>query len=207
MIGTTYEQATAIAATKIARKKYSAPRYLKSRRDSEYSSATMPVWATEALSVYTPSITSSLFLKLNGALAVAIEAEHDIEHINVWNPAIDHWLREAERAWGAVNDVGKALRAAAVTRAEDRPLVTMAGIADAIMNSATMSELGAAHNRLRAATFFRQHLRRDVPNRISKMLDQCHAHLLEVAELDLYQPVCDSEDLPHGLSDAWLEAC
>ena len=172
-----------------------------------YHLTSTPCRATEGLGVYTVSIISSLFLKLNGALAVAIAAERDLDHGNGRDPAIDHWLREAERAWSAVNEIGKALHEAPLTRAEDRPLVTMAGIADAIMNSATMSELGSAHNRLRATTFFRRHLRRDVPNRISKMLDQCHAHLLEVAELDLYQPVCDPEHLPYGFSDAWPEAC
>ena len=49
-----------------------------------------------------PTILSSLFSKLNGALAVAIEAERDIADISVWDPAVDAWLSEAERAWDAV---------------------------------------------------------------------------------------------------------
>lgn len=203
---TAYNHNATVAATdELARNSNIARRCSNSAMT--HAAETPPIRSTEALSVYSPSIIPILFSRLNGALAVAIAAERDLDHGNGRDPAIDHWLREAERAWSGVNEIVKALHEAPLTRAEDRPLVTMAGIADAIMNSAAMSELGSAHNRLRATTFFRRHLRRDVPNRISKMLDQCHAHLLEVAELDLYQPVCDPEHLPYGFSDAWPEAC
>lgn len=169
---------------------------------------TTPNAATEDLRVFPPTIISSLFSKLNGALAVAIEAERDIAHIDVWDPAINAWLREAERAWGAVIEIGQAVRAAPVTCGDDKPLLTMVGIADAAMSAETLSELSSAHDRLRAATFFRQRLGRGhLPHRIGAMLDQCHAHLSAVARLDLYHPVCDPDDLPYGLSEAWPEAC
>ncbi len=173
-----------------------------------YNLTTTPIRATEDPRFFTPSIIANLFSKLNGALAVAIEAERDITHIDVWDPAINAWLREAERAWGVVIEIGQALRDAPVTRAADKPLVLLAGIASAIMSSETLSELGSAHERLRAASFFRQRLGRGhLPHRIGAMLDQCHAHLSAVVQLDLYQPVCDPEDLPYGLSEAWPEAC
>ncbi len=172
---------------------------------------TTPIASTEDLPSDTPAsptILSSLFSKLNVALTVAIEAEHDISDISVWDPAVDAWLREAERAWAAVTAIRQALRAAPVTRADDKALLSMVGIADAVMSAETISAFGAAHDRLHAATFFRQRLGRGhLPHRISALLDQCHAHLSAVAQLDLYQPVCDPEDLPYGLTEAWPEAC
>lgn len=200
---TSYAKAT---AAETSRKPNAAPYCVESAKGD--SPVILPISSTETLSLNTTSVISGLFSKFNTMLTVAIEAERDLDHGNGCDPAIDHWLREAECAWGAVNDVGKALRAAPVTRADDRPLVAMAGIADAIMNSETMSDLGAAHNQLRAATFIRQQLgRKHITNRINEMLDQCHAHLLQVAELDFYQPVCDFEDLSYGLNEAWPEAC
>ncbi|WP_138933227.1 hypothetical protein [Roseovarius arcticus] len=167
---------------------------------------TTSIWTTEDL--HAPTILSVLFSKLNGALAVAIEAERDIVDISVWDPAVDAWLREAERAWDAVLDMRHALLAAPLTHAEEKALLSMVGIADAVMSAETISAFGAAHDRLRAATFFRQRLGRGhLPHRISALLDQCHAHLSAVAQLDLYQPVCDPEDLPYGLTEAWAEAC
>ena len=173
-----------------------------------YHSTTTPIAATEDPVAASPTILSSLFSRFNGALAVAIEAERDISDISVWDPAVDAWLREAERAWDAVLDMRHALLAAPLTHPEDKALLSMVGIADAVMSAETISAFGAAHDRLRAATFFRQRLGRGhLPHPISALLDQCHAHLSAVAQLDLYQPVCDPEDLSYGLTEAWPEAC
>lgn len=164
--------------------------------------------ATEAPRGDTPSVLSILFARLNDALAVAIEAERELDHGNGRDPAIDHWLREAERAWDVVFDIRRALHAAPVTQAGHRSLLTMVRIADAVMGSDNMSDFGAADNRLRAATFFRQRLGCGrMPDHVSRMLDQCHAHLSAVVQLDLHRPVCDPDDLPDGLQHAWPDAC
>ena len=199
-------KSTKIAAREITRKANAAPSGFKIVRGRTLE--TTPNMITEDLRVFSPTIISSLFAKFNGALAVAIEAERDIADISVWDPAVDAWLREAERAWDAVLDMRHALLAAPLTHPEDKSLLSMVGIADAVMSAETISAFGAAHDSLRAATFFRQRLGRGhLPHPISALLDQCHAHLSAVAQLDLYQPVCDPEDLPYGLTEAWPEAC
>lgn len=163
--------------------------------------------ATEAPRGDTSSLIATLFSQLNGALPVAINAERDLGHCNGRDPAIDPWLRKAEHAWGVVSDLRQALHDAPVTCASDRALLSMARIADAVMDSDNVLDFGAADNRLRAATFFRRTLGRGhVPDHIGEMLDACHAHLRAVTHLDLYQPVCDPGDLPDGLLD-WPEAC
>ncbi|PVA08468.1 hypothetical protein DC366_19085 [Pelagivirga sediminicola] len=149
-----------------------------------------------------------MFSRFNGALAVAIEAERDITDIDVWDPAVNSWLREAERNWDVVFDLRRALREAAVTQAGDAALLAMVRIADAVMGSENVIDFGTADNRLRAATFFRQRLGRGcVPHHVSHMLDQCHARLSTVIRMELYQPVCDLDDLHDGLQYAWPEAC
>ncbi len=147
-------------------------------------------------------------MKLNGALAVAIKAERDITHIDVWDPAINAWLREAERAWRTVIDIQTALRDAPVLHASDAPLLAMLDRAVALMTSDTTHDFLVAHDRLRLVAFFRRSAAPGrMPNHVSAMLDQCHVHLSAVAQLDLYQPVCDLDDLSFELSEAWPEAC
>ena len=156
----------------------------------------------------TPSLISTLFVRLNGALAVAIEAERDITDIDVWDPAVNCWLREAERSWDVVFALRRALREAAMTQAGDATLLAMARITDTVMDAETIIDFDSGYNRLRAATFFRQRLGRGyTPHHVSRMLDQCHAHLSAVIRMDLYQPVCNPDDLPDGLQHAWPEAC
>ena len=173
-----------------------------------YYEVTTPCQASETPHGDTPSVISTLFSRLNGALAIAIEAERYIADIDVWDPAVNSWLRETERCWDVVFDLRRALREAAVTQPGDAALLAMVRIADAVMASENVVDFGAADNRLRAATFFRQRLGRGcVPHHVSRMLDQCHAHLSTVIQMDLYQPVCDPDDLPDSLLFAWPEAC
>ena len=173
-----------------------------------YHFATTPEGATKDLSVYTPSIISSLFSKLIGAIAVSIEAERDIEHVNVFDMAINHWLRDAEVARDAVTDVLTAIRSAAVTRGEDKPLVQMAGIVDDLMGSETLGDYLDAQKQVReTALFLRCNGFGKTPSRITQMLRQCHVHLTVMSMMDVYQPDYDPEDLSSGLSEAWPEAC
>src|SRR5690606_33900549 len=64
-----------------------------------------PARANEDVSVYIPTLISKLFSTLLGTLAVAIEADRDIEHVDVFDPAFDGWLKDAERAWDKVIDL------------------------------------------------------------------------------------------------------
>lgn len=173
-----------------------------------YHCATTPAGAAEDLSVYTPSAISSLFSKLIGTIAVSIEEERNIAHVNVFDMAIDHWLRDAEVARDAVTDVLTKLKTAAATRAEDEPLVAIAGIVDDLMGSESLVDYLDAKERVREARFFlRCHGNGGTSRRITQMLQQCHVHLSMMTEMDVYQPDVDPDDLLDGLHHAWPEAC
>ena len=75
---------------------------------------------------YTPSPISKLFSALIGKLAVAIEAERDIETINPHHPSCDRWITESEAAWSDVTDLHLALAQEPLLRAEDKPLRMLA---------------------------------------------------------------------------------
>ncbi len=65
-----------------------------------------------------------------------------------------------------------------------------------------------AYDGLRLTAFFRRSGPvGKLPTHISHMLDECHMHLAAIASFDLYQPVCDPDDLPYALSEAWPDAC
>lgn len=172
-----------------------------------YHFATTPAGAIEDLSIYIPTTISTLFSRLIGAVAVSIEAERDIEHVNVFDLAIDHWLRDAELARDAVTDVLIELKTARVARAEDEPLMVMASIVDALMQSETVGDFLDAKKRVREARFsLRCHGIGATSRRITQMLEQCHAHLTAMAEMDTYQLDYNPDDLLDGLQHAWPEA-
>ena len=57
---------------------------------------------------FTHTSVTRRFGVMQRALGAWIEAERDLEHSGSWDPACDHWLRDAEAARAAV---GAALRA------------------------------------------------------------------------------------------------
>ncbi len=168
---------------------------------------TTPVWATEDLRVYPPSNISSFFSKLNGALAVSIEAERDLDHCNGSDPAIDHWIAEAEAAWMRVRDIQGALAAAPLRHASDRALSAMSERARVLMSTDNACDFTTAYDCLRLTAFLRRSSPAgNLPTNVSHMLDECQMHLAAIASFDLYQPVCDPDDLPYELTAAWPEA-
>ena len=166
------------------------------------------VWPTKGLPDYTPSDISSLFSQLNGALAVSIEAEHDLDHGNGSDPAIDHWIAEAEAAWMRVRDIQCALAAAPIRHASDRALSAMSDRARVLMSRENTLDFVTAYDGLRLTAFLRRRSPAgNLPTHVSHMLDECQMHLAAIASFDLYQPVCDPDDLPYELTAAWPEAC
>ena len=163
--------------------------------------------ATEDLSVYTPTPISSLFSRLIGAVAVSIEAERDIENIDVFDLAIDHWVRDAEMARDVVMDILTALKTAIVARAEDEALVAMADIVDAVMGSEDIADYVHAKERMHEARFsLRCNRIGATARRVTQMLEQCHAQLMVMVQMDTYQPDYDPDDLLDGMQHAWPDA-
>jgi hypothetical protein len=141
---------------------------------------------------------------LIGAVAVSIEAERDIENVDVFDLAINHWVRDAEMARDAVTDILTALKTATVARAEDEPLVAMANIVDTVMGSEDIGDYVHAKKRAHEARFFLRCNRIGATaRRVTQMLEQCHAQLMIMATMDTYQPDYDPDDLLDGMQHAW----
>lgn len=168
---------------------------------------TTPARATEDVNVYTPTQISKLFSTLLGTLAVAIEADRDIEDVDVSDPAFDGWLEDAERAWDEVIDLRRALLAAPVTRGEDKPLKMMSFLVHIAMGSEHPEELHAVQ---RFAESKPRWLRCDstsaTAQRVNAMLRQGRVLLRAIGGLEQFQPVLDLDDLPDGMSEAWPDA-
>lgn len=157
--------------------------------------------------IYTPTPISLLFSKLLGALAVSIEAERDIEDVDACDPSIDHWLRDAERAWATVSEIGATLCAAQLRRETDRPLVAMVQIMNALMEAQSQGEFDAAQKRLSLMSCHPTISGHGATERrITQMLRQCHVHLNTMIGMESYQPAVDpclqSDDLPKVWRDA-----
>ncbi|MCV2894999.1 hypothetical protein [Lentibacter sp. XHP0401] len=164
--------------------------------------------ANDDLGFYTPTPISLLFTKLLGSLAVSIEAERDIEGVSAGDPAIDHWLRDAERAWAAVSEIGAALCAAQVLRDQDRPLVKMAQIVNVLMAAQTLDEYLAARKRLhQMAGHLRYPQQGATARRVTQMLRQCRTHLATMIDMDAHQPAIDPDVQTDGMLEVWREAC
>ena len=79
-------------------------------------------WAHKAdLSNY-PTPLARVFAALLPALARHIEAEREIEDIDIRNPAFRNWLTEAEDAFTTVTTHPFTITTAEETRADDKPL-------------------------------------------------------------------------------------
>lgn len=167
-----------------------------------------PALATAASHDFPLSDIAVLFIQLNDALAAAIDAERDLDHLNGSDPSVDPWLREAEAAWRNVDAILVALSAAPIRHASDQALLAVSTRVAALMDTHTIADFCRVFDGLRLAAFARRisGLNRTSAS-VRNLLDQCHRHLSDIAQLDLYQPVCDADDLPHSLYEPWPEAC
>lgn len=148
------------------------------------------------------------FAYLNDTLDYAINAEQALDHRNGSDPSVDDWLREAEAAWMAVERVLAALTDKPAHDASHRALVNMAKRTTKLMRTQSILDFHTVYDGLRLSAFGRRiSASGRLPNRINQMLNECQKHLAAIATLDLYQPVCDSDDLPYALSEMCAEAC
>ena len=146
---------------------------------------------------YIPSPISKLFSGLIGKLAVAIEAERDIETINPHHPSCDRWITESEAAWSDVTDLHLALAQEPLLRAEDQPLRMLASLINRRCGVESADEL----RDLQGLVARKSHWlicpgHGATAARITSMLGQGR-HLLEVIDtLDVFQPLADMPDAP-----------
>ena len=81
---------------------------------------------------FTHTSVTRHFGVMQRALGAWIEAERDLEHSGSWDPACDHWLRDAEAARAAVGAALDALCDTPAERLEDRPLLRIARLTRAL---------------------------------------------------------------------------
>lgn len=84
-----------------------------------------------------PTAVAMAFSALMTALPLHIEAEREIEDVNVFDPAFRSWLTDAEAVFTDVTNLFTAIATADVARAEDRPLKRMSMLLDAMVGSET----------------------------------------------------------------------
>lgn len=136
---------------------------------------------------YTPTPISSAFSQLLGALARHIEADRDIETVDIWNTAFSGWLRCAEEAHTDVVGLLSLIRREVILRSEDRPLQRMAMLIDAMIGSETPGEFKRLHGLLpRFENLFRCGGTGVVAQRIDRMLLTALERINEMATLDTY---------------------
>lgn len=154
---------------------------------------TTPVAANEDTRVerFAPTKISVLFARFLGALAVHIEAERDIQDVDVWDAAFTGWLREAEESLKVVKTFLRHIRDAKVMRAADVPLLRLAILADGLIRSADPDDFQRARGLLAHPSLFRCLEAGTVGRRVDAMVRTAVHRLDELADLDAYAP-----DLP-----------
>lgn len=105
--------------------------------------------ATEALGgPFTATLMTQRFVAMQVALAGYLDAERDLEHSGAWDPACDHWLRDAEAARTSLASALDAVCATEPARTQDQPLRQMARIARVMLLASDEVEFARAYGLL-----------------------------------------------------------
>ena len=142
---------------------------------------------------YIPSPVSSQFSRLIRALAIAVEAERDVEHADPAHAGFDLLVTEAEAAWDSATDMHRALMPIPSQRAEDQPLKTLAQLINHRRGVETSAELQDNRTLLQGcANWLVCPGEGATAERITAMLRQGRFLLDEINRMELYQPVEDA---------------
>ena len=160
------------------------------------------------LEAYVPGFTHSAVTRRFGvmqrALGAWIEAERDLEHSGSWDPACDHWLRDAEAARAAVGAALDALCDTPAERLEDRPLLRIARLTRALVLSEDAGEFAQLYARVATpGPLLRCPGRHPLALRVNLMLAEARRALAQLAALPDHALVVDGncveimpEDVP-----------
>ena len=152
-----------------------------------------PGHATEApVLPFTPTPMVQRFAFMQAALALYLDAERDLAHSGAWDPACDHWLRDAEAARTALAAALDAVCATEPVRAQDRPLRQLARIARVMLLATDEAEFAQAHGLIAAfGAVLRCPGSGAVDRHVDRMLAETRAQLAAVAALPDYAPEVD----------------
>ena len=130
-------------------------------------------------------------------MARHVEAERDIEHVDVWDPAFRGWLTEAEECLTAVTKIISHLGGLPVERHEDVVLLQVAAIIDALIGAETEREAVRAHEALADLPAFHCPGRGAVAHRVNRMIASAADRLRDLAGLEVYAP--NSDEVPEEI--------
>ena len=136
---------------------------------------------------FTPTPMVRRFAFMQAALALYLDAERDLAHSGAWDPACDHWLRDAEAARTALAAALDAVCATGPARAQDRPLRQLARIARVMLLATDEAEFAQAHGLIAAfGAVLRCPGSGPVDRHVDRMLAETRAQLAAVAALPDY---------------------
>lgn len=155
----------------------------------------------EDVHVFTHTTTSQLFSRLLCGLAVMVEMERDIEHVNVWDTAFCGWLRDAELAGEAVSTHLSALLASPAERPEDHKLHFAAVVLHRLMCCEELGSFTRIYNAIQLHAWpFRCVGIGAVARRVDVMLKTMLARIDDLATLTAYRDDFDVDPQPDASS-------
>ncbi len=141
---------------------------------------------------FTPTPMVQRFAFMQAALALYLDAERDLAQSGAWDPACDHWLRDAEAARTALAAALDAVCATGPVRAQDRPLRQLARIARVMLLATDEAEFAQAHGLISEfGAVLRCPGRGAIDRHVDRMLAEARAQLAAVAALPDYAPEGD----------------
>lgn len=136
---------------------------------------------------FTPTPMTQRFALMQAALALYLDAERDLAHSGAWDPACDHWLRDAEAARTALAAALDAVCATGPARAQDRPLRQLARIARVMLLATDEAEFAQAHGLIcEFSAVLRCPGSGPVDRHVDRMLAEARRQLAAVAALPDY---------------------
>lgn len=153
--------------------------------------------------VFTPTTITTAFSRLLGALAVLIEAERDIEEVDVWDIAFRAWMTDAERAHETVTDLLRTIRDATPMRATDLPLMRMSAAIEMLMGAESSAESEQAQRLIHDQRFHVGVSDRPQGRRIHALIATAQDRARELAALDAYRLDHDVDPEADALTDTW----
>ena len=158
---------------------------------------------SKAVSVFSHTLISHNFSHLLGELAVLIEEERDIEHVDVFDPAFSGWLKDAELAHEAVTSRLLSVLESPIQRDEDRALQRVAFGLHALMQSEELGEFTRIYNVLQSfpAAFICAGPSA-VARRVTVMLTSMRLRMDDLTSLTAYSDEFDIAPEPEVLDSA-----
>lgn len=156
-----------------------------------------PITPTGALTPhlpYNPTPIAVAFSALMVALPVHIEAEREIEDVDVWDPAFSNWLTDAEHAFEAVTTQLSTIASLEVMRPEDMPLKRISLLIDAMIGSEDPDGFRSFYVLLpKFEALFWRSGSSDAAQHANEMLEAARAHIDTLATLLTYDDLAETD--------------